>query len=183
MLTDALPPEQRFSLGAHWYALRTKPRSESTVWRQAQALGVETFYPRLRSRPVNPRARKIKPYFPGYLFVRANLHETGLSTFQYMPYAHGVVCFGGEPAHVPDALIHAIRRRVEEFAERDEGWCDGCKPNDPIWIHDGPFAGHEAILDARLPGSDRVRVLLQMLSGRSVRVELDAAQIGHKQRS
>ena len=101
----------------NWYVLRSKPCKEETVWRQAQSLDFETFYPRLRVRPVNPRSRKVRPYFPGYLFVQADLDVVGLSTFQYMPYAIGLVCFGGEPAYVQESLILAIRGRVEEIAE------------------------------------------------------------------
>jgi len=45
-------------------------------------------------------------------------------------------------------------------------------------ISDGPFAGYEAIFDARVPGSERVRVLLQLLnSQRQVPLELTAGQI------
>lgn len=169
---------------SRWYALRSKPHKEGIVWQQAQVRGFETFYPRLRVHPVNPRARKIKPYFPGYLFVQADLEVVGLSTFQYMPYTMGLVCFGGEPAHVPEALINAIRLRVGgEIAEGGEGITDRFKPNEPVWILDGPFAGYEAIFDTRISGSERVRVLLQMLDGRNIKVEMCAALIESKQRS
>ena len=58
---------------------------------------------------------------------------------------------------------------------------DGLNPGDTIVISDGPFAGYEAIFDARLPGSERVRVLLQLLnSQRQIPVELKAGQIKQK---
>lgn len=167
---------------SRWYALRSKPCKEAIVWQQVQARGFETFYPRLRVRPVNPRARKVKPYFPGYMFVQADLDVVGLSTFQYMPYTMGLVCFGGEPAHVPEAAIHAIRRRVGEIAEAGGELFDGLKRGDPVWIQDGPFAGYEAIFDTQISGRDRVRVLLQMISGRNIKIEMCAAQIECKQR-
>ena len=164
---------------ARWYALRTKPNREAQAWQQARARGVVSFYPRLRVRPVNPRSRRVRPYFPGYIFVQADLEQSGLSLFNYMPYAIGLVCFGGEPASVPDALIHALQRRMQEFAERGE-LRGGPKKNDPVWITDGAFAGYEAIFDVELSGGRRVRLLLQMLSGRSVPIELDAALIESK---
>ena len=169
--------------GARWYALRTQPRREAVVWEQARARGIETFYPRLRARPVNPRARKVRPYFPGYLFVRADLEQTGQSLFDYMPYAAGLVAFGGEPAFVPESLIHGLQRRVSELAERGEDLQDRLKKNDRVWIQAGPFAGHEAIFDTRRQGGERVRLLLQMLSGQRVPIELDAAQIEASQRN
>ncbi len=44
----------------------------------------------------------------------------------------------------------------------------------------GPFEGYEAIFDARLPGTERVRVLLQFLSDRYVTIELDASHLQPK---
>jgi len=162
----------------HWYALRSKPRKEEVVWRQVHSRGFETFYPRLRVNPVNPRARKLRPYFPGYLFVKADLEEVGMSLFQWMPHSMGLITFGGEPATVPPHLIDAIRKRVEQINAAGGEVFDGLQAGDGVRISAGPFKGYEAIFDARLPGSARVRVLLELLgSQRQVPVELDASHI------
>lgn len=162
----------------HWYALRSKPRKEDIVYRQVRAQGFESFYPRLRVNPVNPRSRKVRAYFPGYLFIYADLEEVGLSVFQWMPHSIGLVSFGGEPANVPDNLIYAIRKRVEEIAAAGGEIFDGLKSGDVVRISDGPFKGYEAIFDARLPGTERVRVLLELLGNqRRVPIELSAGQI------
>jgi transcriptional antiterminator RfaH len=164
-------------MATHWYAFRSKPRKEEVVWRQVRDRGIEAFYPRLKVNPVNPRSRKIRPYFPGYLFVRVDLETSGLSTFRWMPHAVGLVSFGGEPASVPENLIYAIRQRVEEIAAAGGEVYDGLKPGDKVLINYGPFEGYEAIFDVRIPGSERVRVLLRLLNERRVPVELDAAHI------
>lgn len=162
----------------HWYALRSKPRKEDVVWRQLRTQGFEVYYPRLKVQPVNPRSRKVRPYFPGYMFVKADIEEVGLSTFQWMPHALGLVSFGEEAAVVPENLIHAIRKRVDEIAAAGGELFDGLSQGDQVMISSGPFSGYEAIFDARLPGSERVRVLLQLLnSQRQVPVELEAGQI------
>jgi transcription antitermination factor NusG len=161
----------------HWYVLRTKPNKETLVWEQAQARGFEVFYPRIRVHPVNPRARTIKPFFPGYLFIETDLPSVGLSTFQYMPYTLGLVSFGGEPAHIPESFIHEMRRRLQDI-EREGGLkLEDLNRGDRVWIQEGPFSGYEAIFDARLSGNERVRVLLKMLSDRHVPVELDEGLI------
>jgi len=164
-------------MSGQWYALRAKPRKEEFLWRQLTSQGTEVFYPRLRVNPVNPRARKVKPYFPGYLFVQADLAEVGLSAFQWMPHALGLVMFGGEPAHIPENLVYEIRKRVEEIAASGGEVLDGIKPGDWVRVQTGPFAGYEAIFDMRLPGTERVRVLLEFINKRQIPVELDAAQI------
>ena len=104
-------------MSTFWYALRSKPRKEETLWRQLRAQNIEVFYPQIRVQPVNPRARKVRPYSPGYMFVYTDLEAVGLSTFQWMPHAIGLVSYGGEPANVPENLINAIRRRVDEINE------------------------------------------------------------------
>ena len=168
-------------MAGSWYAIRSKPRKEELVWRQVLSLGFEAFYPRLKVHPVNPRSHKIKPYFPGYLFINADLDDVGLSVFQWMPHTVGLVGFGGEPAVVPDHLIQAIRKRVEDINLAGGELFEGLKQGDPVWISDGPFQGYEAIFDARLPGSERVRVLIEFLgSSRKVSLSLETGQIERK---
>jgi transcription antitermination factor NusG len=164
-------------MAPQWYVLRSKPNQEEAVWRQVVARGFEAFYPRILAQPANPRARKVKPYFPGYLFVRVGLDEVGLSIFQWMPYALGLVCFDSIPADVPDTVIGAIRRHVEEIATAGGELLYRLKPGDPIMIQDGPFAGYEGIFNARLSGSNRVLVLLKMLNDRYVPMQLCVGQI------
>ena len=165
----------------YWYALRSKPRKEDVVWRQARTRGFETFYPRIKVNPVNPRSRKIRPYFPGYLFIQADLEEVGLSVFQWMPHSMGLVSFGGEPSTVPEHLIHELKKRIDAINEAGGELFEGLKPGEVVRISEGPFRGYEAIFDARLPGTERVRVLLELLGNqRRVPIELDAGYIQKK---
>lgn len=167
----------------YWYALRSKPRKEEVVWRQLHTQGFEVFFPRLRVNPVNPRARKLRAYFPGYLFVKADLDEVGISIFQWMPHGIGLVQFGGEAAVVPENLIYAIEKRVEEISKAGGEVLEGLQPGDTVRINEGPFRGYEAIFDARLPGNERVRVLLELLGNRRrVPVELSTGHIEKKKR-
>jgi transcriptional antiterminator RfaH len=167
-------------MSIHWYALRSKPRKEEILWRQLIAQEFEVYFPRMRVHPVNPRSRKLIPYFPGYMFIHTDLGEVGLSTFQWMPHAIGLVSFDGEPANVPDYLIQAVQKRVDEIAAAGGEFFDGLKKGDAVRINAGPFEGYEAIFDTRLPGTERVRVLIQMLSDRRIPVELKAGQVQRK---
>ena len=167
----------------NWYAIRSKPRKEDAVWRQVLSQGFEVYYPRIRIQPINPRSKKVKPYFPGYLFVRADLEQVGLSVFQWMPHTLGLVSFGGEPAAVPDHLVQAIHVRVDEINAAGGETFERLSPGDVVWISDGPFRGYEAIFDARLPGSERVRVLLEFLGSRKVALTLRAGQIDFKKKN
>ena len=60
-----------------WYALHVKPHKEQSVDDLLRSREMEVFYPPLKVKPVNPRARKIRPFFPGYMFVYLDLEEAG----------------------------------------------------------------------------------------------------------
>lgn len=169
-------------MGQYWYALHSHPHKEDLLWKQVEAHSIEVFYPRIRVSPVNPRSRKIRPYFPGYLFVHTDLEAVGLSVFNWMPYSTGLVSFGGEPSIVSDALIVAIKQRILQIEESGGELFEGLHPGDMVVIEEGPFAGYEAIFNLRLPGSERVRVLLKMLSDRNVPLELRSGQIRKKRK-
>ena len=116
------------------------------------------------------------------MFVQVDLEEVGLSLFKWMPHAIGLVSFDGVPADVPENFIHEINKRVDEIAAAGGEFYDGLQKGDPVRIRSGPFAGYEALFDMRLPGSERVRVLIQMLSDRSIPVELKSGQVQRKQK-
>ena len=162
----------------YWYTLRSKPRKERALYEYISAEDVECFYPRLRVNPVNPRARKVKPYFPGYMFVHANLEEVGRNRFRWIPHALGLVRFGNVPAVVPENLVHGIRRTLSEINQAGGEELHGLQPGDAVRIKDGPFEGYRGVFDGCLSGRDRVRVLLSMIKqSREVPVELMAGQI------
>ncbi|MDW8071465.1 MAG: transcription termination/antitermination NusG family protein [Anaerolineae bacterium] len=168
---------ETFCHALSWYVLHSKPHMEEALWRQVQARGFEAYYPHLRVRPVNPRARTVRPYFPRYLFVRANLEEVGLSVFQWMPGAIGLVCFGGVPAPVPSILIEAIRLRVDAINATGGDPSLHFKPGDRVRVVERPFAGYEGIFDVRLSGRERARILLQLLNDRVLPLEVRLSQL------
>lgn len=170
-------------MSVSWYVIRSKPNKEEFLAGQLSAYGVKVFYPRIRVKTVNPRARKLKAYFPSYLFVNVDLEVVGISTLHWMPGAVNLVSFDGEPAPVPDLLISAIERQVDHINSSQKNMLHGLKHGDPVIIQDGPFAGYEAIFDEQVPGRERVRVLLNYLQNRQVPVELGENQIGRSKRS
>jgi transcriptional antiterminator RfaH len=94
-----------------------------------------------------------------------------------MPFSSGFIAFDNTPAVVPDTLIQAIRRHVDEINAAGGEQLAGIQTGDVVQIQGGPFDGYEAIFDVRLPGSERVRVLLKLLQARQVSLDLPASQI------
>jgi transcription elongation factor/antiterminator RfaH len=166
-----------------WYVIRSKPNKEEFLAEQLSAYGIRVFYPRIRVKTVNPRARKLKAYFPSYLFVYVDLEKISLSTLHWMPGAINLVSFDGTPASVPETLISAIERQVENMNLSQKNLLLDLKPGDVVSIQDGPFAGYEAIFDGQISGRERVRVLLSFLQSRKIPVELRESQIGRPKRT
>jgi len=166
-----------------WYAIRSKPNKENFLAQQLESSGIDVFFPYIRVIPVNPRSRKIRPYFPNYLFAHVDLVVVKASVLRWMPGASGIVSFDGVPASVPELLIDAIRRQIDYLTVLEQQLKDDIKPGDLVVIQEGPFAGYNAIFDVGVSGRDRVRVLLDFLQKRQVPLELEKRQIRRAKRS
>lgn len=182
-----------WTMAERWYALHVKPHKERYVGELlqnpeqiaslAEAGAIAVFAPMVRVKPVNPRAAKMRPYFPGYVFVNADLDKLGQNALSWIPGTHGLVSFGGDPVEVPEALIVELQERLARI-EADGGLdMQRIRPGTPVRIVSGLFAGYEAIFDAALPGGQRVQVLLAFLSEHPQRVQLSAAEIEAIKRS
>jgi len=160
-----------------WYVMHSKPQKEALLRERLRIQRIEVFLPSIRVKPINPRARKEQPFFPGYLFVHVDLENIPISELRRIPGSIGLVCYGGEAAYVGDALIRAIQKQVEELNDSANNYVDRFRPGDLVVINDGPFATYKAMFDSRLSGSDRVFVLLELLQGRKMRLELSGRQL------
>ncbi len=158
-----------------WYVLHSKPNKEDFLYSQLRFRKIRVFYPRLKVTPVNPRARKVKPFFPGYLFVNVDLDEISMSSLTYVPGVNRVVSFDYEPAIVPDEVIATIEKNVTSINNAQTDAQKGLKHGDPVLILDGPFKGFMAIFDARLTGTERVRLLVKLLHGQQKKVQVPAS--------
>jgi transcriptional antiterminator RfaH len=161
----------------HWYVLRSKPWKEAALSQFARSAGHEIYYPSIPVKPVNPRARKIVPYFPGYLFVRTQVDEAGRSAFHWMPFSQGLVCVGGEPAPVSDLIVRSIKTRVAEIWQSKGLVVKEFETGDRVIVRDGMFEGYRGIFDTYLSGNERARILIEMLNARFVPLEIDIKQV------
>jgi transcriptional antiterminator RfaH len=168
----------------HWYALHAKPHRERQVAEFLRQRNVEIYLPLVRVNPVNPRAARQRPFFPSYLFARTDLQVVGPGILRWTPGLRRLVEFDGQAAIVPETFIAELKRRLGQIQAAGGLALDGLERGDPIRIVAGPFTGYEAVFDARLPGRERVRVLLELIAQRQrdsqprlVPVELNAGSI------
>jgi len=160
-----------------WYAVQTKPHKEFMVREALSCIeGVEPYLPTLRVQPVNPRARKLRPFFPGYLFVHTDLTQVGLSAIRWNPGVVRVLGGGGELLAVPDPVIARIRQSVEEVQTQGSISGGRFRHGDRVRITTGLFEGFEGMFDTSLNGQMRARILVEFL-GRLTTTEVDARHL------
>lgn len=163
-------------MSAQWHVLSVKPHKESAVKNYLNNEEITCYCPTIKVKPVNPRSRHERPFFPGYLFVYINLEEEGDNRLRWIPGARGLVRFGDQPAIVPETLIAELHKKIKAYQQQKETG-NLLQKGDPVRIMEGPFAGYEAIFDAHLSGKDRVQVLLAFLNHQNHRLRLNKRDI------
>jgi transcriptional antiterminator RfaH len=156
-----------------WYAVQTQPNREFLAKEALQTLaGVEVYLPTLHIKPVNPRSRKRRPFFPGYLFVQVDLQEIGMSAIQWLPGVVRVVGAGDLPVPIPGNVLTEIRQHVQLVQAEDPNGLGRFRRGERVRINSGPLQGYEGMFDMRLNGRVRVQVLIECL-GHVTAAELD----------
>jgi transcriptional antiterminator RfaH len=138
-------------LATKWYALSCKANKERFIWKKLQAEGYDVFYPRISTSFKKPL---YKPFFPRYLFVRLDLDLVGLTKFNTMPYTSGLVNIEDKPFHIPDAMIDAIRKRINEINSSKEKAENNGKDT-AVSL----FSNLETLLDVERPEAERLIIL------------------------
>lgn len=160
-----------------WYALHVKVHKEQAVHDLLVSQEIENYFPCLHVEPVNPRSRRRRPFYPGYIFVRLDLDDYGQNALRWTEGTYGLVMFGNEPASVPENLVQEVRRRVEVINAAGGIIVPTLSPGDRVRIIEGTFEGYEGIFDVNLDGKDRVQVLLSYLSQQPKRLIIKPEQI------
>lgn len=160
-----------------WYAIQAKPHREFWASSALDAIaGVQTYLPVLKVKPANPRARQVRPFFPGYLFACADLERVGLSVLRWTPGVARVVSYGAKPIPIRNDVIEEIRLQVAMAQQEDPYGLGQFEHGDRVRIKEGLFSGFEGMFDTRVGAQLRVRVLVEFL-GRLTATELDVRLI------
>ncbi len=155
-----------------WYVAHCKPGSETLAARGlTERLGL-TIYLAEVSRHVR-KETKLAPLFPGYFFVQADLGAVSISSINSTPGMRGILQFGGEPQAIPEALVTAIRERVERLNAEGGLPAHNFQGGDAVLLKSGPLKGLEAVFLGPTTPAGRVKVLLHFL-GRLNEVRVDA---------
>ena len=140
-----------------WFVVNTKPKKESTVERLFLEGGIDVYDPKYREE------NRIKPFFPGYAFVRFSYPEQ----YKLVKYTRGVKRIVGNdtgPISVEDEVIERIRaREVGGLIELSKHGIEP-KVGDEIEVAEGPFRGLRGIFTKDMSDQERVLILLNYVS-------------------
>ena len=145
-----------------WYVLHTKSRHEKVVNDLLQKKSVDAYLPLVTVRSKR-RDRKVMlrvPLFPGYLFVRTDLHPH--SHLEVVKTIGAVRLLGNKqgPVPVPDQTIDSLQIMVDSSHHVTTG--HRLKTGDKVMVVFGPFAGVVGTF-VRYGGKGRVVVNIEAL--------------------
>ena len=144
-----------------WYAARTQPRSEATSAAQLERDGITVFAPFITVSSTKAVHQKI-PLFPGYLFARLDLEESGWPSILPAHRLLGWVKFGGEPAWLPNQVISDLREKVASINDGGGLWKQ-FRPGQKVRIIGNNMDSLAEVLEGAKTANGRTRVLLNFM--------------------
>ncbi len=157
-----------------WYVIYAKPHKEATALFHLRRKEVEVFFPQLRLPEYLQARRPVVPLFPGYLFV----HIVLLERFYDVIWSPGVRRFVGThggPAALDDQVVAFLQANAgpEGILQAHSN----LKVGQQVEITRGPFAGIVGIIQRPPDARGRIRVLMQLLNRRAVKVDVPVQHV------
>ncbi len=154
-----------------WYLIHCQARKETYAANSLRhLLKLLVFLPesRIRSRGVV----KCSPFFPGYIFINADLQNVPKSLINTCPGVLRLVEFGGDPQAVPQHVIDTISQQLNRLNGQPSQLSHAFSPGDIVQVKAGPLQDLEMIFVGSMTPGGRVQVLLELL-GRLKEVQVD----------
>ena len=124
-----------------WYVLHTKSRFENVVHEGLLKKQIEVFLPKITVKSKRRDRKKMirVPLFPGYVFVKTNLHPQ--HHLEVVKTAGAVRLIGSRkgPVPVPDETVDSLKIMVSTDLPVTTG--NQLKKGDRVMVVSGPFAG------------------------------------------
>lgn len=155
-------PGVRF-LSDPWYVIYCKSGKEFfTANILHNHLGLTVYLPEIEQK--QPRQRQGIPFFSGYFFLQANLHEISVSRINTSPGVLKLLDFGSGPLSVPQPIIEILREELSQPGASSRKLAhQQLLPGDAVRITGGPLEGLKAVFIESLTSGERARVLLHFL--------------------
>ncbi|HZO73980.1 MAG TPA: transcription termination/antitermination NusG family protein [Ktedonobacteraceae bacterium] len=167
-----MPPDEGSACTyGSWYLVHCQPRKEAYAARSLrQLLHLRVFLPQSQVR-LRGEIRQT-PFFPGYLFVLADLREVPLSSINVCPGVLRLVGFEGHPQPIPYAVIETIAHQLERLNEGGAPPYHPFNPGDAVRMKSGSLQELNMVFVGSVGPNRRVHVLLEFM-GRLTEAQVD----------
>lgn len=167
--------ENNIDAGQSWYLVHCKPNGEKIALRNLENQGFSSFLPlqKLTSRKGAVFKTKLRPLFPGYIFVA---QEPASGHWRKINSTRGVsrlVCLGTEPTPVPPTIIEQLLVRCDKKGVFTQS--SALVAGTDAKITQGPFAGAVAKI-VEIDACLRVHLLLDFMGQKSM-LKIDATSV------
>ncbi len=140
-----------------WYVLQTKPRKEFQVETLLEQSGFTVYNPKYLDDG------RIKPFFPGYLFLKFRYPED----YRTVIYSRGVKRIVGNsqgPIPLGQEMISCLRSREKNGFIELMKYGEEPEPGDEVMVMEGPLKGLKGLFLKSLSDKERVMILLNYVS-------------------
>lgn len=159
-----------------WYCLKTQSKHEQLVAARLRSMsGVEIYCPMLRLQRSTTRGLRwfVEAMFPGYIFAKFPfaLHHREIRAANGVS---GIVHFGSNYAVIQDSVVEELRLHTgaDHIAVIKSDVVEG----GTVQIAEGPLLGLSALVTRVLPGTERIRILLNFL-GTEIQAEVSKSSV------
>ncbi|MBC7364410.1 MAG: hypothetical protein H5U07_07695 [Candidatus Aminicenantes bacterium] len=140
-----------------WYVINTKPKKEFQVEQLFQQARFVVYHPKYLHEG------QIKPFFPGYLFLKFRYPEQ----YHKVVYTRGVrkiIANRQGPIPLEEEVIECLKKREKNGLIEIMKYGEDPKPGDSIKVVEGPFKGLEGVFLKELSDQERVMILLNYVT-------------------
>ena len=141
-----------------FYVVHTKPKQENKAKRNLEFQGFKTWLP-IYKKTIQRKAKLIikqEPYFPGYIFVLIDpIKDNWSRIFNTIGVKYLITC-AGKPKAVEKTAIIVLKNIISN---------DNLNVNDNVRVLSGKLYSKKGKI-LEFCSSDRVKLLLESLSGR-----------------
>jgi len=158
-----------------WYVVHAKPQREllaASMLEDQRKLTV--FMPEVMQK--HRGKMQLRPFFPGYLFVEADLDVVEYTAINSTPGVLRLVAFDHRPLPLDSEIVEGIREEVERLNNEGGMPSTSYQPGDSVRLTEGPLKDLQAVFVRHLQPNERVVVLLKFL-GQENEVQLDLSEI------
>jgi transcriptional antiterminator RfaH len=163
-----------------WYLVQFKPNAAQIAVRNLENQGFSTFLPlqEMTKRKGKIFQRKIRPLFPGYLFVQI---DPDLGPWRQVNSTRGVarlIRLGAEPSVVPNEIVEALMARCDKqsiLRQTSETQSRQLLVGNQAQVIHGPFSGFIATINDVEP-NNRINILIEIM-GQTTKIAINAGAL------